>query len=232
MRHPTLALRFFLGSVLILGACGGDGGGSPDAGKNDGGAGKGGSGGTTGTGGRGGAGVAGGSNLGGNVGTGGTGVGGIGSGGRGGAGGTAGLGGAAGVGVGGAAGTSAGGSGGATACTGSTPVALTVKNYQSWCDVSVAGGTASTATAQTVCVASASVVPLSATAASVAFELGTAPWHGTDGDQGSGDPGTVTGTGTAAKSSTTKTVASASACVWICCPFVGGTGCPTTPACP
>jgi hypothetical protein len=111
-------------------------------------------------------------------------------------------------------------------CSGATPVALTVKNYLSWCSVSVAGHAASSAGAQTVCVA-AGTIALSATALA-GFELGPAPWHHTDGDSGAGDAGTVT-SGTSAAS---VTASGASTCAWICCPFVGGTGCPTTDQCP
>jgi hypothetical protein len=96
-------------------------------------------------------------------------------------------------------------------------VALTVKNFNSWCDVSVAGHPASSAATQTVCVA-AGAVPLSATALT-GFILGPTPWHDTDGDHGAGD----------SSASTTKTVSGASACAWACCPFPDGTGCPTKP---
>jgi hypothetical protein len=116
------------------------------------------------------------------------------------------------------------GTGGGPACSGSTPVALTVKNYLAWCSVTVDGGTASAAAEQTVCVADGSVT-LDATALS-GFELGD--WHGTAGDTGSGDPGTVSGGQSQAK----VIVSGSSACVWVCCPFTDGTGCPTTNQCP
>lgn len=104
-------------------------------------------------------------------------------------------------------------------CSGATPVALTVKNYLSWCTVTVAGHALATIPAdQTVCVASGSV-SLSATA-NTGFVLG--PWHGTSGDHDAGD----------SASSTTVTPSGSSACVWICCPFTNGTGCPTTNQCP
>lgn len=77
----------------------------------------------------------------------------------------------------------------------------------------------------------AGTVTLAATALTN-FELGPAPWHDTAGDHGSGDPGTVTGTGQSAKSTTTVTASGASKCVWVCCPFTNGTGCPTTNQCP
>jgi len=113
-------------------------------------------------------------------------------------------------------------------CTGSV---LTVKNYDSWCSVSVAGGPASSASLQTLCVNTAA--DLAATAASAAFQLGTAPWHHTTGDTGSGELGTVTGSGASAKSSTSAAIiAGAPKCVWVCCEFAGGGGCPTIDQCP
>jgi hypothetical protein len=98
--------------------------------------------------------------------------------------------------------------------------------------VSVNGGVASLAGSQTVCVPSGTKVTLSATA-DVGFKLGTAPWHGTSGDHGSGDPGTLSDAGGMAESTTDVTVNPANTCVWVCCP--GSTGvpaCPTTNQCP
>jgi hypothetical protein len=111
------------------------------------------------------------------------------------------------------------------ACSGATPAALTVKNVDLWCTVSVNGGAGSAAAEQTVCVADG-MVSLSATA-NTGFVLGD--WHGTTGDSGNGDPGTVSnGTSTAKVN-----VTGSSACVWICCPGSSGTlACPTTNACP
>ena len=105
-----------------------------------------------------------------------------------------------------------------------TMVTLTVKNYLSWCSVSVGGGTASTAAVQTKVVPVSTAVPLTASPASAAFELGPNMWHHVDADTGNtGVPGTVSGT----TSSATKTTPSTpgSACVWVCCPFTNGTGC-------
>jgi hypothetical protein len=115
-----------------------------------------------------------------------------------------------------------GGSGGSgSSCGGATPVELTVMNFESWCSVSIAGGTASTDATVTQCVA-AGIVDLSATAASSTFEVGKAPWMGTATD-------TVSG-GTA---SATVDAKAPSTCVAVCCPFVtGGTPCPTTNPCP
>jgi hypothetical protein len=105
-------------------------------------------------------------------------------------------------------------------------VALVVKNIKVWCNVSVAGGTASSAPVQTVCVAPGTVnlsaAPLSG------FELG--PWHHTSGDVDAGDPGTIADGGIL--SSTTVNVSSTGKCVWICCPTVGVADCPTTEQCP
>jgi hypothetical protein len=128
----------------------------------------------------------------------------------------------------GCGGSSSGGS--APTCSGATPVALTVKNHLSWCSVSVSGQAASSASAQTLCVAPGPIA-LSATA-QTGFELGPAPWHDTTGDHGSGDPGTVTGSGQSASSATTVTAAGTTSCAWVCCPFTDGTGCPTTNQCP
>jgi hypothetical protein len=99
-----------------------------------------------------------------------------------------------------------------------------VLNYLSWCSVSVGGVVASTADTQTVCVAAGDVT-LDATA-TTGFKLGL--WHHTNGDTGSGDPGTVT----SGDSKATVTVPTTKNCVWVCCPFTNGTGCPATDQCP
>jgi len=104
---------------------------------------------------------------------------------------------------------------------------LTVRNVLAWCDVSINGGAYSTAAVQTVAVMPG-VIPLKAKAASAAFMITANMWHLTDGDSGSGETGTVTGTGTAAESAVTATVGNAAKCVWICCPFTNGTGCEST----
>lgn len=57
------------------------------------------------------------------------------------------------------------------------------------------------------------------------------PWYYTDGDTGTGDPSTVTGSGPNAQSVTTKKVGTKpritySTCVWACCEYAGGGGCP------
>jgi hypothetical protein len=108
------------------------------------------------------------------------------------------------------------------------PPMLTVKNYLSWCSVSIDSGAASTAAQQSVPATTAEDATLVATAASGNFILGD--WHHTDGDtSGAGEPGNVVGTMTTAKVMVTGT---ASKCVWICCPFTNGTGCPTADQCP
>jgi hypothetical protein len=113
----------------------------------------------------------------------------------------------------------------------STPcVSLTVLNYEVWCSVTVNGGAAFVADAETFCVPSGTE-QLAATAV-LNFELGPAPWHDTVGDKGDGDPGTVTGSGASAIDSTTVVVGDAATCVWVCCPFDDGVGCPTTDQCP
>jgi hypothetical protein len=113
---------------------------------------------------------------------------------------------------------------------GPTCVSLTVLNYEVWCSVTVNGGAPFVADAATLC-----VPPGTEQLAAMAlpdFELGPAPWHDTVGDQGDGDPGTVTGSDASAVSSTTVVVGDAATCVWVCCPFDDGVGCPTTDQCP
>jgi hypothetical protein len=110
-------------------------------------------------------------------------------------------------------------------CSGATPVSLTVKNYLSWCSVSVDGGAESSAGVQTVCVADG-MIKVDAKAGA-GFILGKTPWHDTVGDMGSGDPGVVTGMTSEALVKTPDHT-----CVWVCCPFPDGTGCPATDQCP
>jgi len=107
---------------------------------------------------------------------------------------------------------------------------LKVKNFDVWCSVIVDGHTASAAAEQNVAV-TAGTIHVSAVALT-GFILGSAPWHDTAGDTGAGDPGTVTGTGQSASSATTVVVGSGGKCVWVCCPFANGTGCPITDQCP
>jgi hypothetical protein len=107
---------------------------------------------------------------------------------------------------------------------------LTVKNYKRWCSVKVNNGTASTAASQTLLV-SPGTIPLSAVALT-GFQLGAAPWHDTSGDTGAGDPGTRSGSGQNTSSATTVVVGGSAKCVWVCCEFSGGGGCPATDQCP
>jgi hypothetical protein len=109
-------------------------------------------------------------------------------------------------------------------------VSLTVLNYEVWCSVTVNAGAAFVADAETLCVPPGTE-QLAATALPN-FELGPAPWHDTAGDNGDGDPGTVTDGGMFAVNSTTVVVGDAATCVWVCCPFDDGVGCPTTDQCP
>lgn len=123
-------------------------------------------------------------------------------------------------------GSSGSGSGDSGAgCSGATPVALTVLNYDAWCSVKVAGGTGSVSATQTVCVADGAVT-LEAVPASSSFQLGD--WYGVTGDTGSGDPGTVSN----GESTASVTVSGSTACVSVCCPFTGGSGCPGSNQCP
>lgn len=131
---------------------------------------------------------------------------------------------AAGGGGGGAGGGAGGGTGGGAADGGCTH--LTVKNYLSWCDVSVGAAAASSAASTTVCVAPGTVALSAAPLAG--FQLGSTPWHHTNGDTGSGEAGTVSG----GHSSAAVTVGGTSVCVWVCCEFTGGGGCPATDQCP
>jgi hypothetical protein len=109
-------------------------------------------------------------------------------------------------------------------------VDLTVKNFDDWCLFGVNGSTLARDSSDTFCV-SPGTATVAAQAAS-GFILGPAPWHDTSGDTGSGDPGTVTGSGQTAIDTTTVVVGSAAKCIWVCCPFPGGSGCPTTDFCP
>ena len=120
-------------------------------------------------------------------------------------------------------------SSGATTCSGATPVTLTVVNADTWCSVSVAGGTASPGASQQVCVAANSTVTVDATALS-GFMLGTTPWHDVDGDTGSGVQGTLSGSGATQQSEAMVTVTTADKCVWVCCPS-STEPCPTTEQC-
>lgn len=103
---------------------------------------------------------------------------------------------------------------------------LTVKNFDSWCSVSVNAGSAS-ATAQQQVFVQPGQIPLAATALS-GFKLDAHMWHHTDGDTGAGEAGSANGSA----SDATATVANTGPkCVWVCCPFTSGTGCPTTDQC-
>jgi hypothetical protein len=116
-------------------------------------------------------------------------------------------------------------SSGSGTCSGDTPVELTVLNYLSWCDVTVAGGASSSAATIKTCVADGTVT-LTQKAESSAFQLGD--WYGVSGDTGKGTPGTVAGS----TSTATISVSGSSACVSVCCPFTGGSGCPGKNECP
>jgi hypothetical protein len=232
----SLFITFGLGIALV--ACGSDGGGgtggagghATGGSTGTGGAAGRATGGSTGTGGAGGhAGTTGGTaGAGGQAGTTG-GAGGAATGGAGGAatGGAAGgatggaAGGAAGA-AGGAAGSSAGGAGGAPC--GANMVALTVKNYLSWCNVEApTGSTGSTAAEQVVCVQANGTIDLTATAASATFEVTADDWHDVTSQQ-------LTGSNMTSRA--TKAVAGTATCVWVCCPFANGTGCPAADQCP
>jgi hypothetical protein len=111
-------------------------------------------------------------------------------------------------------------------------VTLTVNNYASWCTISVAGSAYDPAASQTPCLPPGTVT-LIAKPANSYFEIGSAPWHLTSGDTGSGDPGTQAGTGINETSTTSVVLTSSSKCVWACCPFASdGSGCNVPAQCP
>jgi hypothetical protein len=111
----------------------------------------------------------------------------------------------------------------------SSSATLTVKNYLAWCSVSVDGMNASVGAVQTEPITtSRNDLTLVATAASASFKIDSMMWHHTNGDSGSGEAGTVSG---AMSTATVTVTAGANKCVWVCCPFTSGTGCPTTDQC-
>jgi len=107
---------------------------------------------------------------------------------------------------------------------GTTP--LEVKNYLAWCSVTVGTGSASSASEQLVNVQPGEI-SLSATPLA-GFELGARPWHDTDNDTGSGDPGTRVGSA----ANTTVNVGATAKCVWVCCETIGENDCSPTDICP
>jgi hypothetical protein len=107
---------------------------------------------------------------------------------------------------------------------------LTVRNFDGWCSVSIAGEKPLTSATQVACVP-VGTVTLAATP-TTGFEIDGNLWHGTAGDKGMGDPGTDTGAGAGETSSATVVVTGSTACVSVCCPFTDGSGCPGTNACP
>jgi hypothetical protein len=110
-------------------------------------------------------------------------------------------------------------------------VQLTVKNYLSWCTVTVDGNPAFS-NGQHIYDVVPGTYDVSAVA-NAGFQLGTTPWHDTDGDTtGDGEQGTITGTGQSASSATTETVVAADDCIWVCCEFTGGGGCDVADQCP
>jgi len=88
--------------------------------------------------------------------------------------------------------------------------------------VSIAGGTFTADDPKTVCV-TPGTIPLTEEPASTSFEVGL--FYGTTGDHGAGDPGTCTGSGVTETCGTSVVVGSTPACVFVCCPFTGGSGC-------
>jgi hypothetical protein len=116
--------------------------------------------------------------------------------------------------------TASGGAGGAPGC-----VTLTIKNYANWCQVQIGTGAFASGTTLTACL-DAGTIDVAAKANDVDFTPGTFKivadmWHHTDNDAG---------TQVAGVSSTTKSLSS-DACIWVCCPFTNGTGCPVSEQC-
>ena len=102
---------------------------------------------------------------------------------------------------------------------------LTVKNYISWCTVSINGTMTSIAPVQTVNLLPGTYT-LVAKAKDATFQLGPNMWHHTTLDSGTGETGVVAGTGVGATSTVMVTVGSAAKCAWVCCPFSpNGNGC-------
>ncbi len=113
--------------------------------------------------------------------------------------------------------------------TADAAMGFTLKNYTSWCSVSLGTGMFTTAAIIQNPNEPPGTLMLRAQPATSQFELGPMMWHHTDGDTGSGEAGTVSG----GISSATVTIGTTGKCVWVCCPFSpGGTGCPTTDQCP
>ncbi len=103
-------------------------------------------------------------------------------------------------------------------CSGATPIELKVYNYKAWCNVSVAGTAIptpglGTTEAQSVCVHAGD--RLSATAVSGTFEIGTPPLPFISGTNAVTDMGATA----------SANLSNGATCVFICCPFAGGSGC-------
>ena len=96
-------------------------------------------------------------------------------------------------------------------------VNLTVNDIAGSCLVGVNGATpAAFPGKQVFCVPSGTTTLTAAPTDPNNNELGNAPWHGTSGDTGNGDPGTVGG-----GVDTATVLAIAPKCVWVCCQAIG-----------
>jgi hypothetical protein len=94
-----------------------------------------------------------------------------------------------------------------------SPLTLTIANYSNWCSVNVDLDSASTANPITVTYhVGGTVAALHGEPANASFEWGY--WVGTDGTSGHDTNQNATVTMNGDKS------------VFVCCPFVGGAGCP------
>jgi hypothetical protein len=111
-------------------------------------------------------------------------------------------------------------------------VLLTVKDAPTatpWCSVTIGSQAASTSGIVTAPITASGPITLKVSP-NAGFKLDTHMWHGTDGDTGSGDTGTVAGS---VSTATVTVTAGTAKCVWVCCPGSTGTpACPTTNQCP
>jgi hypothetical protein len=110
---------------------------------------------------------------------------------------------------------------------------LTVMNFDSWCSVTINGGTASTLAVVTASVPVGSTATLVATPKNSSFIIGTDPWFGVTANDGGAAAGTDTGEGSTETSTATVVVGGVAQCVSVCCQFPNNTpvACPTINPC-
>ncbi len=113
-------------------------------------------------------------------------------------------------------------------------VTLTVMNFDSWCSITVNGGTPITGGSGTATFAPGSKVTLVATADnSCSCQIGADPWFGVDQNDGGAAPGSDSGTPGVTEATVTIGTSSTQ-CVSVCCqlPGNGPPACPTVNPCP